>query len=163
MISALTAHPGDPQTSEEFTKASQRRADLCRQQGSRKTLRGTDQNISSKCTKELKPTVGLPWRLSGKESTCQCRHTVSIPCLEDPTCHRASKPMHHNCWACALESEPWNSRSLWALEPRSATREAIRMRSLRPAHTHPLTPLRPPQLEKSPYSNKDQVQPEGNK
>ena len=22
---------------------------------------------------------------------------------EDPTCHRASKPVHHNYWACALE------------------------------------------------------------
>ena len=22
---------------------------------------------------------------------------------EDPTCHGATKPMHHNCWACAIE------------------------------------------------------------
>ena len=22
---------------------------------------------------------------------------------EDPTCHGATKPVHHNCWACALE------------------------------------------------------------
>jgi len=27
------------------------------------------------------------------------------------------KPMHHNYWACALESEHCNYRRLWALEP----------------------------------------------
>ena len=37
---------------------------------------------------------------------------------EDPTCHGATKPVHHNCWACALEP---GSHSCWAcaLEPGS--------------------------------------------
>ena len=30
---------------------------------------------------------------------------------EDPTCRRATKPVHHNCWACALEPE---SHNYWA-------------------------------------------------
>ena len=29
--------------------------------------------------------------------------TSSIPGLEDSTCRRATKPMRHNYWACALE------------------------------------------------------------
>ena len=39
---------------------------------------------------------------------------------EDPTCHGATKPEHHNCWACTLE-------------PCSATREASTMRNPRTA------------------------------
>ena len=133
MIPALTAHPGDPQTSEELTKASQRRADLCRQQGSSKTLRGTDQNISSKCTKELKSTVGLPWGLSGKESACQCRHTVSIPCLEDPSCRRATEAQAPQLLSLCLESEHCTTEACEPYSPCSATREATIMRSLCPA------------------------------
>ena len=30
---------------------------------------------------------------------------------EDPTCHRATKPVHHNYWTCALEPA---SYSYWA-------------------------------------------------
>ena len=33
---------------------------------------------------------------------------------EDPTCHRATKPMHHNYWACTLEPEDHN---YWAHMP----------------------------------------------
>ena len=33
---------------------------------------------------------------------------------EDPTCHRATKPVHHNYWSCALG--PW-SCNYWAQEP----------------------------------------------
>ena len=33
---------------------------------------------------------------------------------EDPTCHGATKPMHHNYWACALEPA---SHNYWACMP----------------------------------------------
>ena len=33
---------------------------------------------------------------------------------EDPTCRRATKPVHHNYWACALEP---TSHNYWAHEP----------------------------------------------
>ena len=33
---------------------------------------------------------------------------------EDPTCHGATKPVRHNCWACALEPA---SHSYWTREP----------------------------------------------
>ena len=33
---------------------------------------------------------------------------------EDPTCRRATKPMHHNYWACALEPA---SHNYWACVP----------------------------------------------
>ena len=56
---------------------------------------------------------------------------------EDPTCRRATKPVHHNCWACALESVSHNywARVLQVLKPASwepmlRTREATAMRSL---------------------------------
>ena len=53
---------------------------------------------------------------------------------EDPTCRRATKPMHHNYWACTLEP---TSHNYWAHAPQllkpacpcSATREATTMRS----------------------------------
>ena len=34
---------------------------------------------------------------------------------EDPTCHRATKPVHHNYWACPLEPA---SHNYWAHVPR---------------------------------------------
>ena len=73
---------------------------------------------------------------------------------EDPTCRRATKPVRHNYWACALEPV---SHNYWArvpqllkptcLEPVLPTREATTMRSL-----HPTTKSSPclPQPEKSP-------------
>ena len=33
---------------------------------------------------------------------------------EDPTCRGATKPVHHNYWACALEAVSHNYWSLWA-------------------------------------------------
>ena len=35
----------------------------------------------------------------------------------DPTCRRATKPVHHNYWACALEPMSHNYWSLCTLEP----------------------------------------------
>ena len=34
--------------------------------------------------------------------------------VEDPTCHRATNPVHHNYWACALEP---TSHNYWARMP----------------------------------------------
>ena len=43
---------------------------------------------------------GLLWWLSGEESACRCRRHGFIPWSgKDPTCLRATKPLHHNCWA----------------------------------------------------------------
>ena len=36
---------------------------------------------------------------------------------EDPTCHRAAKPMWHHYWACALEPKGYNCWSPCALKP----------------------------------------------
>jgi len=36
---------------------------------------------------------------------------------EDPTCHRATKPVHCKYWACALEPRNYNHWSPWALKP----------------------------------------------
>ena len=33
---------------------------------------------------------------------------------EDPTCHRPTKPVHHNYWACVLEPV---SHNYWARAP----------------------------------------------
>ena len=44
---------------------------------------------------------------------------------EDPTCRGATKPMHHNYWACALEPV---SHNYWAHVPQL----------LRPAHLEPM-------------------------
>ena len=52
---------------------------------------------------------GLPRLLSGKESACQCR-TDGF----DPTCLRATRPLSHDYWACALE--PVNS-NYWVPMP----------------------------------------------
>ena len=66
-------------------------------------LSSTDKSKSTpefSCYRE----IGLPVWLSGKESACQGKRPwIQSLIWEDPTCCGASKPMHHNCWACALE------------------------------------------------------------
>ena len=44
---------------------------------------------------------------------------------EDPTCHGATNPMHHNYWACTLEH---TSHNYWARVPQL----------LKPAHLQPM-------------------------
>ena len=39
---------------------------------------------------------------SANAGDIECRRIQSL-IWEDPTCCRATKPMHHNYWACALE------------------------------------------------------------
>ena len=64
---------------------------------------------------------------------------------EDPTCCGATKPMHPNYWACALEPASHNYWSPHASSPGS-TREATAMRSPRTAtKSSPCSP----QLEKA--------------
>ena len=80
--------------------------------GSRDKGRGNFPEAKSKVC------AGLPWRLTGKESTCQCRrHRFLIP--EDPTWQGATKTMHHNYWACSLELRSHNHQSLWEVCPES--------------------------------------------
>ena len=43
---------------------------------------------------------------------------------EDPTCRRATKPMHHNYWACALEPVCHNYWSLCATTTETCTPRA---------------------------------------
>ena len=84
---------------------------------------------------------GLLWWSSGKDSAWQCRrHRFQSLVQEDPTCHRATKPMCHNYWACILEPRSCN---YWAHVPQllkpthrcptqspcPQTREATTMRS----------------------------------
>jgi len=54
----------------------------------------------------VKYNEGLLWWLSGKESTCQCRrHRFNPWSRKTPHCCRATKTVHHNCWACARTQE----------------------------------------------------------
>ena len=81
---------------------------------------------------------------------------------EDPTCHGATKPVHHNYRTCALEPASCN---FWAHTPPR----------LKPEHPRACAPQRDahaPQLESSPHSlllekaehsNQDPVQPKINK
>ena len=68
-------------------------------------------------TPPSKISLGLPWWLSGKESTSQSRrHGFDPMGRKDPTCRKATKPKHHNYWPCALELTCHNCWSLSALE-----------------------------------------------
>ena len=87
---------------------------------------------------------------------------------EDPTCHAATKPMHHNYWACASEPASYN---YWACVPQL----------LKPAHLQPMlhNKEKPPPWEahtpqwriaparhnwrKPACSNEDPMQPKINK
>ena len=104
----------------------------------------------------------------------------SIPDLGRFTCHRATKPMHHNCCACALEPRSHNcwslrARSYWSLRAhnywslRAHSYWSLRIRSywsLRARNYWNLHALKPPQwwaytphLEKGPHRNEDPAKP----
>ena len=57
----------------------------------------------------------LPLRLNGKNLPAYAGDTGSISVQENPTLRGATKPMHHNYWARALEPE---SHNYWAHVPR---------------------------------------------
>ena len=73
---------------------------------------------------------------------------------EDPTCRRATKPMRHNYWACALEPA---SHNYWAhvpqllkltrLEPELHDKRSHR--NEKPVHRNKEQPPPSPQLEKA--------------
>ena len=109
----------------------------------------------------------LPARQAGVQET-------QVPSLvwEDPTCYRATKPTHRNCWACALEPAGYNNWAhvLQLLSSRSTTTELPQLLSwhtLEPVlhkrqgtavrSPHTLTKHSPclPQLEKRPHRNRD--------
>ena len=108
--------------------------------------------ISSGCN-----YLGLLWWLRVKNLPANAGDTGSIPGLEDPTCHGAAKPVHHNCWACALEP---GSCNYW----RPCVPGAPQWKKLsEEAGTWlPESSSCSSQLEKSPRSNKDPVQSEKN-
>ena len=77
---------------------------------------------------------------------------------EDPTCCGATKPVHHNYWACALE--PGNC-SYWAQVPqllKPACPRACTLQQKKPPHWEACTT----QLEKSLHNNQDPAQPKIN-
>lgn len=80
---------------------------------------------------------------------------------EDPTCHRAITPVHHNCWTCAPQPRKLNSWSLHVPEP-ELCKEGSHCNEKPPRHErknshHTL------QLEKSLCSSESLVQPKINK
>ena len=64
-----------------------------------------------------------------KNLPANTKDTGSIPDPRRPPCHGATKPVHYNYWACALEPRNHSYWSLHTLEPVLATREATAMRS----------------------------------
>ena len=71
------------------------------------------------------PHYGLPWWLSGKESTCTMQETqVWSPFWEDLTCCGATKPGNCNHWSSrVLEPVLRNKRSTCNKKPAHCTRE----------------------------------------
>ena len=70
----------------------------------------------------LRASLGAQWiRIPLPRQGKQVRTLV----WEDPTCRRATKPMHHNYWACALEL---TSHNYWAHVPQL----------LKPRHLEPV-------------------------
>ena len=80
--------------------------------------------------------------------------------LEDPTCLRATKPLCHSSWACALEREP--QLSLCAAIVEAWAPKTCAPQQEKPPQWEAFTPQleEPPliQLEKRPRSNKDPAQ-----
>ena len=107
---------------------------------------------------------GLPWCLSGKESTPPIQETqVRTLIWEDPTCWGTTEPVSHNYWACEPAPEP-GSTATEACAPSSqcsATGEATPMRS--PRTTTESSPCSPQLGKKNPWSNEDPAQPKINK
>ena len=114
--------------------------------------------IKCKCTR-------FPWWLNGKESACQCRrHRFDPWSREDPTCCRATKPMYHNYWVCALEVRNLNywSHVPQTLKPKLLVACALQQEKPLQWETPTLQLEINPrlhQLQKSPCSNEDLAQP----
>ena len=87
---------------------------------------------------------------------------------EDPTCRRATKPVHHNYWAYTLEPM---SHNYWAHVPQllkparleRVLRNKGSHRNEKPAHGNEEQPPFTTTREKPACSNKDPTQPKKNK
>lgn len=77
--------------------------------------------------KEGKKERGFPYWLSGQEPACQCRRHGLTPDLEGSHMPGVTKPMSHNCWACALE--PGN-HNYWTHKPQLLSPRTILLKSL---------------------------------
>ena len=104
---------------------------------------------------------GLLWWLSNKESSGQCRrHGFDPWSRKIPTCCGATKPMHHNYQACAIDP---GSHNYWAHMPQllkpalprasDLQREATAI-SLHTSTSQLESSPHLPELEKRPCSNK---------
>ena len=76
---------------------------------------------------------GFPGGAVVKNPPANAGDTGSSPVWEDPACRGATKPVHHNYWACALEPA---SHNFWS--PRSTTTEACAPRACAPQQEKPL-------------------------
>ena len=81
-------------------------------------------------SKSIVFTEGVPGGSVVKKLPANARDTGLIPDQENPTCHRATKPVRHNYWACAPQQEkPPTMRSLSTptreQSPLTATREKL--------------------------------------
>ena len=88
---------------------------------------------------------GLPWCLSGKESTPPIQETqVRTLIWEDPTCWGTTEPVSHNYWACEPAPEPGST----ATEPVSLL-QSLGAQLLKPARPRVSAQQqeRPPQWE----------------
>ena len=65
---------------------------------------------------------------------------------EDPTCHGATKPVHHNYWACALEPASHND---WARV----------LQLLKPVHLEPVLHNKRSHSNKKPVHRKEEETP----
>ena len=88
----------------------------------------------------------------------QERHQPLIQ--EDPTCHRAAKPMHYNYLACALELSAMTTE---AREPRVCALHQEKPPQWEACEPQPESRPHLLQLERGPHSSKDSAQPKMNK
>ena len=104
-------------------------------------------NIAIKCIKQ---------QLTEEKDRQIHNHIWRIQYNTIPTCHGVTKPVCHNYWAHTLEPASLSYWSPCTWSPRSATREAAAVRSLRTAGKS-----RPgsPKPEKAVLSNEDPAQP----
>ena len=104
---------------------------------------------------------GFPGDSVVKNPPANAGDMASIPVLGRCHIYGATKPVHHDYWACALE--PGN-RNYWAhllqlLKPEHP--RACAPQQEKPVHQLESSPCLP-QLEKSPCSNRDSAQPDRN-
>ena len=93
---------------------------------------------------------------------------------EDPTCHRATRPMRHSYWACALEPASHNywagtpqllkptclrACALQLLSPRAATTEACVLQLLKPVWLEPVHHNKRSHYNEKPVHHKEEQPP----